>query len=219
MKMPKDMTARQLVKQIPFVSVSGIELVSQESTIVGEGWEQINYAGGGIIFVWRGFIDMAGYTQDDLTFFTQAVDVQRSQIPLLSTNTTWLNIVDLVTTRSLRDNELYPNNYKNGFIGFPGPNLDIQEVVYGEWSSVTPYSATNVTAVKLDGDTFGTGNPTAADRLHVTRIATFNGTASGGSFTLGACNYVIGGVTAHEKDLVYIERLRRAYTQDPGRNV
>jgi hypothetical protein len=214
--MPTDMIARQLIKQIPFVSVSNIETVSQTSDVTGDGWKQIEYAGGGLIWVWRGFIDLAGYTQDELTFFSQVVDIQKAQIPTISSGVFWLNVVDLVTTRRIRTDELYPNNFKNSFLGGPsdGNNLDIQEVVYGEWVSVTPYSATNPAAIVLGGDTFGTGNPTASDRLHCTRIVTMNGPVSGESFGLGGCNYLIGGVTAHEKDLVYIERLRRAYTQE-----
>jgi len=214
--MPKDMEARQLIKQIPFVQVSDIETTAQSSTIVGDGWEQIDYAGGGMIWVWRGYIDLSGYTQNELTFFSQAVDIQKAQLPLLSLGTYWLNVVDLVTTRRLASDELYPNNFKNGFIGGPpdGNNIDIQEIIYGEWVSLTPYSATNVAAMVLGGDTFGTGNPTASDRIHCTRIISFNGAQSGESFSVGAVNYVIGGVTGQEKDLVYIERLRRAYTQE-----
>jgi len=218
--MATDMQARQLIKQIPFVSVINIELSLQTSDIqIGAGWEQINLATGGIVWVWRGYIDLAGYTQDELTFFTQAVDIQKAQIPVISSGIDYLNVVDLVTTRKVRDSEIFTNNYKNSFLGWAGDNLDLQEVVYGEWVTSTPYSVTNPAALALGGDTFGSGNPTASDRLHCTRIVTMNGAASGQSFQLGGCNYLIGGVTGQEKDLVYIERLRRAYTQDPGRNV
>jgi len=215
--MATDMQARQLIKQIPAVQVGAIDTVSQTSTVNGEGWEQINYDGGGIIWVWRGYIDLAGYTQDDLTFFSQTVDIQKAQQPIMTAGVQWLNVVDLVTTRRIRTNELYPNNFKNSFLGGPsdGNNLDIQEVIYGEWVSLTPYSATNLVGLPIGGDTFGTGNPTASERMHCTRIVTWNG-ASGETeaFNLGACNYLIGGVTGHEKDLIYIERLRRAYTQE-----
>jgi len=158
---------------------------------------------------------LAGYTQNDLTFFSQAVDIQKAQLPIISSGVFWLNVVDLVTTRRIRDDELYPNNFKNSFLNniTDGNNLDIQEVVYGEWVSLTPYSATNPAAITLGGDSFGTGNPTASERLHCTRIVSMNGAPSGESFALGGCNYLIGGVTGTEKDLVYIERLRRAYTQ------
>jgi len=198
--MATDMQARQLIKQIPNVSVNNIETVSQTSDVVGEGWEQIPLAGGSLIWVWRGFIDLAGYTQNDLTFFSQAVDIQKAQLPVISSGVLWLNVVDLVTTRRIATSELFPNNFKNSFLGLPGPNLDIQEVVYGEWVSLTPYSATNPAAMTLGGDTFGTGNPTASDRLHCTRIVTMNGPASGQAFSLGACNYLIGYLNWGQED-------------------
>lgn len=218
--MPKDIQARQLIKQIPNVGVSIINVGSNTSVIdYGEGWENIVPATGGQVWVWRGYIDLAGYTQHELTFFSQAIDIQKAMVPIGSSGTVFLNVVDLVTTRRLRDSELFPNNFKNSFIGTAGDNLDIQEVIYGEWASLTPYSATNPVLLPIGANTFGTGNPTASDRIHCTRIVTFNGAGESESFQLGPCNYLIGGVTGHEKDLVYIERLRRAYTQDPGRNV
>lgn len=217
-----DLKARQLIKQIPELGVSQIDIPAQTSVMAGgSGWKQINLTTGGILWVWRGYIDLAGYSRDDLTFFTQAVDIQDSMIPIISPGTFWLNVVDLLTTRRITDSELFPNNFKNSFISSlsDGENIDLQEVIYGTWSSSTPYSATNPAAIKLGSDTFGIGNPSAADRMHCTRIITFNGAPEGEAFNVGPVNYVVGGVTSKEKDLIYIERLRRAYTQDAGRNV
>ena len=45
------------------------------------------------------------------------------------------------------------------------------------------------------------------------------GTIGSALFTIFENNLAIQAITAKEKDLVYIERLRRAYTQDAGRNV
>ena len=38
------------------------------------------------------------------------------------------------------------------------------------------------------------------------------------TLTIYSTNLVSQAITGKEKDMVYIERLRRAYTQDPGRN-
>jgi len=220
--MPTDMQARQLIKQVPPLDATLIDPAGQTAQLnYGQGWRIVLPTTGGLVFVWKGYIDMAGYTQDDLTFFTQAVDLQNANIPVAGASTTNLNIVNLVTTRHVPDATIFPNNIGNSFLTGAGPfeSLDLQEVIYGEWSTHTPYTATNIELRQLGGDTFGSGNPTASDRLHITRIVTWTGSDSLGALNVPACNFVIGGVTGQEKDLVYIERLRRAYTQDPGRNV
>jgi hypothetical protein len=214
--MAKDMVARQLIKQVPPLDATLIDVVGQTAQLnYGEGWEIVLPSSGGLVFVWRGFIDLAGYTQDDLTFFTQAVDIQNANIPAAVAETTSLNVTDLITTRFVPDTTIFPNNIGNTFLNPAAiPTLDIQEMIYGEWRTFTPYTATNLLLRLFGTDTFGTGNPTASARIHITRIVTWNGTGSTGGLNVPAYNVLMGGVTAHEKDLVYIERLRRAYTQE-----
>jgi hypothetical protein len=218
--MATDMQARQLIKQVPPVSAQlnyeGTDDIIINAGLETSGWEVITN-NNVVHLVWRGYIDLAGYTQDELTFFTQAVDVQHGCLDTGSPAILNTINLDLVTTRKLRNNEI---SLRPGFLGFSGEQgPDIQEVIYGEWRSRVPYTATYGALRLLEGDSFGVGNPTATDRIHITRIFAFVATISGLSFESAGTNFVIGGVTGQEKDLVYIERLRRAYTQDPGRNV
>jgi hypothetical protein len=210
------MQARQLIKQVPAMFTIDANFTADTATLSGEGWEVIAHPTYNMVFVWRGYIDLAGYTQNDLTFFSQVVDVQDngqsggSPTVLLST------ITDMVTTRRISDAEIFPVN-SNGFLspvaGVSLPGLDIQEVVYGNTRNFTPYSATNGFWIQLFGSTFGTGNPTASERLHITRVVVPLGSGTSEGVSIASCNFLIGGVTGTEKDLVYIERLRRAYTQ------
>jgi hypothetical protein len=219
------MKARQLIKQTPGVAVSNISYSAQTSDItLGEGWETLN-TGSAQVWVWRGFIDLAGYSMDDLTFFTQTVDIQNS---LTAGGTPSFLICDdrtLVTTRALRDSEIAANwsgfaANMNGFLNNVSQDcIDLQEVIYGEWKQSVPYSAANGSFRPLAGGSFGVGNPTASDRIHITRVFSWQSGGDNDSFVLYPQNIILGGVTGQEKDLVYIERLRRAYTQDPGRNV
>jgi len=211
--MPK-VTARKLFKQIPPVSAAlnfeGTDTITIQPTS-STGWEVIQPSvGANLYLVWRGYIDLGGYTQDELTLFTQTVDVQKGPFDigsgLLSTV-----IQDIVTTRRISNDEI---GLHVGFLPVQGtPSLDLQEVVYGEWFNRVPYSPTHATLRAIDSGTFGSGNPTASDRLHITRIAASFGNAAATLYLAGT-NYVVGGVTAHEDDLIYIERLRRAYTQE-----
>lgn len=212
--MATDMKARQLIKQVPAMGATDMNSGSQTATLLGEGWEVLtNYT---MHFVWRGYVDLAGYTQDDLTFFTQAVDIQNASLMGGGPGVVGAVVNDLVTTRRIADDEVYYDN--NGFLtSLPDnsiPALDIQEVVYGETAFHTTYSATNGSWRKLTGSSLGVGNPTASDRLHITRIVYPAFVGDTETISIPACNFIIGGVTGHEKDLVYIERLRRAYTQE-----
>jgi len=214
--MPTDMTARQLIKQVPHV-IAALEFVGTDTIVIdaensGEGWQVVD--NGKLYLVWRGYIDLAGYTQNDLTFFSQAIDIQHGALDLAGPTVLNTCHIDLITTRRLRDSECHL--YAAGFLGplpTSGEALDIQEVVYGEWANYVPYASAYPALRQIGGDSFGTGNPTASERLHITRILATEGTGSEG-VVFNATNYLIGGVTAHEKDLVYIERLRRAYTQE-----
>jgi len=219
--MPTDMTARQLIKQVPQVSATmnfvGTDTITIQSVNTGSGWEVVD--NGKLYLVWRGYIDLAGYTQDELTFFSQAIDIQHSALDLAGPTVLNSCHIDLVTTRRLQDSEchLYAAGFLNPAVN--GNTLDIQEVIYGEWANYVPYSTTYPALRQIGGDSFGTGNPTASDRIHITRIISTEGVGDLEAVVFYGTNFIIGGVTAHEKDLVYIERLRRAYTQDPGRNV
>jgi len=217
--MPTDMQARQLIKQVPPVLASinyeGTDEIVISPAYATSGWEVITPSSGNTLYlVWRGYIDLAGYTQDELTFFTQAVDIQHGALDISSANIVSTITMDLITTRRMIDNEC---DVQAGFLTLGGTSsgfgIDIQEVVYGEWANKIPYSATFPSLTTVQGDTFGIGNPTASDRLHITRII-YPTASTDGSLQIGGTNYVIGGVTGHEKDLVYIERLRRAYTQE-----
>jgi hypothetical protein len=218
--MPTDMTARQLIKQIPPVlatlNYEGTDEIVINSDYGTSGWEVITPSSGNVLYlVWRGYIDLAGYTQDDLTFFAQAVDLQHGCLDIGSPSILQTINLDLVTTRRMTNDEC---DLQAGFLTLggtaSGAGIDIQEVIWGQWRSQVPYSATYGTLRQIAGDTFGTGNPTASSRIHLTRIYNMQTTGDGHAIQIAGANYVIGGVTAHEKDLVYIERLRRAYTQE-----
>jgi len=213
--MATDMKARQLIKMVPALDAT-VDLDNDTAAITGEGWEAITHPGFNIVLVWRGYIDLAGYTRDELTFFSQAVDVQDNGASLAGGGILSTSIVDMVTTRRISNIEVNPIN-SNGFIDVAGslplPGLDIQEVVYGNHRAFTGYSATNPSLLQVFGSTFGSGNPTASERLHITRVVVPSGSGTAQGLYVQSCNFLVGGVTTQEKDLVYIERLRRAYTQ------
>ncbi len=223
--MVSDTTQRQMFKQIG----SGSCLFTYSGGIIstatpnGEGWEYIEQATPEIPnLVNRQYIDLAGYTQKELTLFTQSVDFQHDKFAtahaaaLLQPQV--LYIYDLLTTRRIKTNEL--SDLVNSTPAFLNSTLDLMECVYGEHT--TAFLNSNIALlgamVPTYTDTFGSGNATASDRLHWTRIIWTVPQAQPQEQSMGlgtgATNLVVAGITGKEKDLVYIERLRRAYTQE-----
>lgn len=216
--MPEDVKPHQLYKQMSNANLT-LNYTSQSDLIYrGEGWEVLwntfPY------MVNRQYIDLAGWTRQDLTTFTQGVDFQNSRRPRsVTTGILEVTVVDLLTTRRLTDDEL-TNWGVPGFLddlpGFLENTTDLMQVIYGER---TTYVSNNTMAVGLAGsvyvtlgsESFGSGVPTASDKLHWTRVIWLNGSGDNENIGMGGVNLVVQAVSAKEKDLVWMERLRRSY--------
>jgi hypothetical protein len=200
-------TPRQMFKQIQAAEMVYNDPPSVAHTVTN-GWEIV---GDGIVF--RTYIDLSGYTQQDLTTFVQGIDIQKNFIPYLSGSAQTLKEVDIISTRRITDAEL--TNIPLGETpGFQPSTVDLQEVIYGERMQYGINPPIQNTFVQISSDTFGSGNPSAADRLHWTRYLIMeNGVSATDTLTVYPTNLVVQAITGEEKDLVYIERLRRSYTQ------
>jgi len=219
--MPEDVTPHQLYKQIgPSSFVFNFD--SQTDALFGsEGWEVLWNTLPYIVN--RQYIDLQGWSAQQLTTFTQGVDFQHSRRPRsTTTGILEVTVVDLLTTRRLTDVEL--SNWgvilspaaSDDLPGFADSTVDLMEVIYGERttfvsnSTMAPGLAGSV-YVTIGSESFGSGNPTAMNRLHWTRIIFANGSGPTESLTIGGTNLVVQAVSAKEDDLIWIERLRRSY--------
>jgi len=221
--MAEDPTPRQLLKQLGGTTVnytvgdSGIGFV--DVTTTGNGWEAFaDPTNQAISVVNRTYIDLAGYTQEDLTTFIQNVAVQNMRAPQ-DGGLSFSNVIhqfDLITTRRLTDAEVSNLVMLLNAPGYLESTVDLMEMIYGETRTFSRNLQIPSAFVITFSDTLGSGNPSAADRLHWTRIFVLQpGGAQGnpGTALLYPANLVCQAVTAKESDLVYIERLRRSYTQ------
>ena len=221
-----DTTPRRLMKQIGPCSLR-FDLESADPAIANflftannEGWEQIpqqNLALGVAVVANRQYVDLSGYAMNDLTTFIQSVDIQKSRDPL-GTNQQLVWVYDFLTTRRITTAEL--SNFTAGEIpGYLESTLDLMEMIYGEHQTLAVNANIPGTFITTMADTLGSGNATASDRLHWTRVYVMAPQAVGvATLSIYSTNLVSQAITGKEKDLVYIERLRRAYTQVPGRN-
>lgn len=221
------MKGHQLYKQVDGCNAtiaisSGGDLTA---TVLSEGWEyhpQSNYANGQTYqaFVNRQYIDLSGWSARALTMFTVGVDIQKDRMPLYVSNagaSPIIYVYDLLTTRKISDSELAV--VSTCAPGFLPTTLSLQQVVYGEKQTLAINGAIGGTYINIDSGTFGSGTPNAQDKLHWTRIilTTIAGNEGAGSLGISPCNLVVQATTDQEKDLVYMERLRRSYVTQ-GRN-
>jgi len=223
----KDTVPRRLMKQIGSCSLS-FDVTSHSDPAIdnfsmsanNEGWEEIPQQNLGLavaVVANRQYIDLSGYAMDDLTTFVQSVDIQKSRDPL-GTGQQLVWVYDFLTTRRITTEEL--SNFTAGEIpGFVESTVDLMEMIYGEHQTLALNAQIPGTFITTMVDTLGSGNASAADRLHWTRVYVMAPPAVGTcTLTIYSTNLVSQAITGKEKDMVYIERLRRAYTQDPGRN-
>ena len=210
--MPKDVTPHQLYKQIDGTDIDTTHESGGLDTIVAtNGWEPIVLGIGSGAVVKRTYIDLEGWSAQELTTFVQGVDVQKMRTPL--SGTLLANPVvyeyDILSTRRLRLAEMSFFPMAPGFLGAPS-DLDLKDVVYAQSRTYAENGTVPGTYITTDTATYGSGNPTAMSRLHWTRLIVFI-SAAPARLTMYPTNLVIQSVTAKEKDLVWMERLRRSY--------
>ena len=215
-------TPRQMFKQIgPVNYVAGAPFspgASSTDTLLANtsGWEVLTDPTATVrIIANRSYIDLAGFTQQELTTFTQGVDIQKQQTPIPIASGAISNIweFDIISTRRLTTAELTDWGDSTAIPGFAPSTVDLMEVVYGERMLYGENTAIPLAYVQLGGDTFGSGNPSTSARLHWTRLIIIPSVTPSASVLFCSTNLVVQAITAEEKDLVYIERLRRSYTQ------
>jgi len=203
-----DPKAHQLYKSTAYAQAVFSE-TPDASLVDGTGWT--TFQPGAIpYFIHRTYIDLSGWSRDNLTMFTQGVDIQKGIMPLLSgpKTATGLREFDILTTRRLTDIDCAV------YLNIPGSilsTLSPQEVIYGEFTEYGRNGEIDNTFIKTNVETFGSGNPTAMDKLHWTRIFFFHVAGNGDIVIVDNVNLVVQAMTVEEKDLVWMERLRRSY--------
>jgi len=210
--MPKDVKPRQLTKQLPgteiAITVDGSGFL--ETVTPTNGWEGIVQGIGTGAAVKRTYIDLAGWSKEDLTTFVQGVDIQKMRTPLSDPGFSLIWEYDIISTRRIGLDEIVFFPIVPGFLGAPS-SLDLMEVVYGQSRSYAVNGTITGTYITTDTGTFGTGDAVATDKLHWTRIIVFVQAGDDAQLEIYPSNLVIQAVTAKEKDLVWMERLRRSY--------
>lgn len=165
-------------------------------------------------------IDLSGYAMESLTFFPQAIGLQDPGIytyfPGDGSTFNGIQVLDIVTSVPM-DLNAVANIQANGIgPGMLGSLYEFETLLFGMYRFFT--ANTNIPYPNYQqlerSQRFDSGEPTAADKLYCYRIVSLfsSGFPEATSFVkIPAARQLIGGAMGEEKDLIYMQRLKRSY--------
>lgn len=165
--------------------------------------------------VWRGYIDLAGYEMEQLTFVVQAATVTENQaITSLTFGDSGIELLECFSKVRLSDNDLNNELYSETDIYSPGYMDSLQDMEQIIWCRHRRfYRNANWSPLNLQvaGSTnvWGEGQATAGNRLHLTRILKLP--AEEALCEVPQASFNVVGTAISESDLPYMMRLRRDY--------
>jgi len=208
--------SRDLRKLIPRSRIDWNE--NPTLTTAENGWEILYIPGTTTQFaVYRTYIDIVGWSKDDVTAFTQGAAFQECDAVVFSPGGLQpLKCWDMVTVNRI-DDEAFTDDNKllNGTTwSAPGTsfsNYNLEEILAARWREFA--ASQDLATSKIIGQgSWGSGDATAGDRIHITK-AFYLGVAipTAGRLIIPDGSVVVPTLLVKESDLVYMERLRRSY--------
>jgi len=165
-------------------------------------------------------IDLSGYAAKSLTYFPEAVGIQDPGTYLFKggpgATYTALQVQDIITSVPMNIAEVAGVQASlNVGPGMLGSTRDAQTILLGQYRFFTPNSFLSYpNYVQLErSQTFGSGDPTAADKLYCYRIVTAvsDDLGDGSVLVIPAARQILNGYMDEETELVYMQRLKRSY--------
>jgi len=207
----------QLSKQVPKAEITlSTDYPSTPSTVTGEGWGVHDLSATFTIASWQGYIDLEGWSVQDLTTFISNVDVQKAYLTRnsgLAGTCPVVKELDIVSTRKLTVAEI---TQLGSTVGYLGSSMDLMEVIFGLRRTLVENAQIPGEFQIADVAGWGSNRPTAMSKLHWTRIIECEQTAPT-QIVVYPTNLIVMAVTAQEGTTVYLERLRRSYVlQEPA---
>ena len=163
-------------------------------------------------------IDLSGYAMDSLTFFPTSLGLQDPGVYLFqpgapSTNSA-IEVLDIVTSVPMDIATINSVANFNVGPGMLGSLYEFETIIFGSYrffteNTVIPFP--NYQQLERS-QRFDSGEPTAADKLYCYRVVTTSvGLDETSNISIPAARQLIAGVMGEEKELVYMQRLKRSY--------
>jgi hypothetical protein len=222
--------AKLLRKQIPHCIITPESEGVFNITDQGGNWELYTSADGTVFALWKGYFDISGWNREQLSAFIEGVGWQEAQewaaSPLHVTNTSRIRTWDMLSKAYLPDSIL-DNQAAAPVIGywyppgFSGSNYDLEEIFAGRFRTFDLSAILSGGWTQSNEQVWGCGDATAGDKLYITRIVYLSNVQnheSGSIIIIPPQDIITNAIVVDEKDLVYMERLRRSYVLGESRN-
>jgi len=184
------------------------------------GWEQT--APGAQTFVSRTYFDLAGLAMDDKTLFFEAAGIQESLNPVSAPATAGNGaiVVDILSNKPLTNTEAVNAILYGNLISVSSANLTFDQTIYMRhrtFNTDLDNQAGGYMITTVDNQ-LGSMEPTASDRVYVTRVVSFGG--ADGQYVVYPVRYILRATAKEEPEYEYLMRLKRSYElqQEPDRD-
>lgn len=166
------------------------------------------------------YLDLTGYELDDLTLGTVTCRLQDPGVYMYSGDADVFGVYDIVSQERLTEEDMrsIKANFTATTQSAPGMSagpLDRAQIVSGTFRLFTKNSnIVGLPTLMLNARTvrFGSGSPTAVQKLWCYRIVVFiTGPLLGDTLTIPASTLILIGDVYKEDELPYMMRLKRSY--------
>jgi hypothetical protein len=223
---------RLLRKLIPGIAWStDLETPFLNISVEGSGWE-VYHNGNVPYLVFRTEYDISGWSKEQLSAFISGAGFQESDRWVVNdpqeggTFGAELMTWDIVSKAYISNEALDGQHWTDGsgFFGWNAPgmmksNYNLEEVFAGRFRQYIPNTNLNNILHQTNEQLWGAGDATAGSKIYITRVVSpFIIMGVGTAGFVPPMAVIIPAVLADEKDLVYMERLRRSYVLGESRN-
>jgi len=204
----------------------------------GSNWKQNTLAGfgttpyqnpSGLFLYYRDTIDMSAFVVQNKTFFPANLEVSEPGVVQCGpTPADWFDsagliVMDIVSSAPLAVTDTLTDMEDNIFPGFPNSKIDMQFITYGRvnvYSANTTNSFPSLMSI-ISSQKFGSGLPTAADKLFVYRFVLPSAASAFvvpylQTLDIPATQLTFVGDAREESELARVYRLRQSYEQKQG---
>ena len=177
------------------------------------GWESDGSQPG--ILYHESYFDLTGYELDDLTLMPISATLQDPGIYLTDEAANrYPRVIEMnvISQERISPAQMLAAVSANQALSFPETTQDWNNITFGEWKlkALTTEFANATLLGDLKINKFGSGSPCVTKKLWIYRIFFFV-PANGVELRIPASRMVLSGLVTKEKELVYIQRLRRNY--------
>ena len=217
---------RLLRKLVPALQASMQSEDTWVGGVYGDGWQIVNPGVAGYEYlVYRGYFDIGGWSSEQLSAFIQGAGFQQAESVFMSVPADGQGKEWCILSKAYIPDEAFSADHHNPLAttwyapGMLGSNYDLQEIFTGRYREFSHDANTPYSGMITSQSVWGAGDATAGDKIYITiALRGFAFTAGTGLIVYPPTSVIVPAVLADEKDLVYMERLRRSYVLAESRN-